>query len=293
MTIHLERLSPGASCNQPGRQTGNSPEAEASRHPYSVLLLVGFTVPLPLPVARCALTAPFHPGHAVPEDKAGGLFSVALSLGLPPPGITRHRISAEPGLSSIATLSGLGNSGHPADWQAGCRVQSGAGQEICLNLARSGPSICGMKDQGKMSKTLDAAINPQTGTFEVLTAGADTSPKPIDRAATLRKLKWIARGMDSAVKIPFTNIRFGADSMIGLIPGVGDVVTLGVSAYTLLLARRVGAPPQLIAKMVANIAVDTSLGAVPVLGDVFDLFFKSNTRNLTLLMQHLEDDAKS
>jgi len=61
MTIHLGRPLPDASCNQPGRRPGNRPEHRCSRHPYSVLLPVGFAVPPPLPDARCALTAPFHP----------------------------------------------------------------------------------------------------------------------------------------------------------------------------------------------------------------------------------------
>jgi len=70
--------------------------------PYSVLLPVGFALPLLLPAARCALTAPFHPCLPTTEIMAaGGLFSVALSLGSPPPGVTRHRLFVEPGLSSI------------------------------------------------------------------------------------------------------------------------------------------------------------------------------------------------
>ena len=97
MTIHLGRLLSNASCDQPGRQPGNRSGACAPCHPYSVLLPVGFAVPLLLPGARCALTAPFHP---CPRRAQGGLLSVALSLGLPPPGVTRHRISMEPGLSS-------------------------------------------------------------------------------------------------------------------------------------------------------------------------------------------------
>ena len=97
MTIHLGRLLSNASCDQPGRQPGNRSGACAPCHPYSVLLPVGFAVPLLLPGARCALTAPFHP---CPRRARGGLLSVALSLGLPPPGVTRHRASMEPGLSS-------------------------------------------------------------------------------------------------------------------------------------------------------------------------------------------------
>jgi len=68
--------------------------------PYSVLLPVGFTVPRPSPAARCALTAPFHPCPWAVAGGAGGLLSVALSLGSPPPGVTRHRVPVEPGLSS-------------------------------------------------------------------------------------------------------------------------------------------------------------------------------------------------
>ena len=71
---------------------------KSAGRPYSVLLPVGFTLPPPLPGARCALTAPFHP---YPTRRAGGLLSVALSLGSPPPAVSRHRVSVEPGLSSI------------------------------------------------------------------------------------------------------------------------------------------------------------------------------------------------
>ena len=96
MTIHLGRLSPGASRDLPGWRRGNAPGPKA-RHPYSVLLPVGFTLPPLSPGARCALTAPFHPCR---PRGAGGLLSVALSLGSRPPGVTRHRVSVEPGLSS-------------------------------------------------------------------------------------------------------------------------------------------------------------------------------------------------
>src|ERR1700720_4306765 len=83
--------------------------AGALRHrpagrPYAVLLPVGFALPPPLPAARCALTAPFHPCRRARLRRAtGGLLSVALSLGSPPPGVTRHRVSVEPGLSSPRT----------------------------------------------------------------------------------------------------------------------------------------------------------------------------------------------
>ncbi len=97
MAIHLGRPSPGASRDLPGRQ----PRKPGKRRPYLVLLPVGFTLPPPLPAARCALTAPFHPyPRGQRTGGAGGLLSVALSLGSPPPGVTRHRVPVEPGLSS-------------------------------------------------------------------------------------------------------------------------------------------------------------------------------------------------
>jgi len=103
MTIHLGRPLPNASRNLPGLRRGNTPDTRSVCRPYSVLLPVGFTLPRLLPNARCALTAPFHPYPADPAEtgKRGGILSVALSLGLPPPGVTRHRISMEPGLSSL------------------------------------------------------------------------------------------------------------------------------------------------------------------------------------------------
>ena len=83
--------------------------------PYSVLLPVGFAVPPPLPEARCALTAPFHPYPAFARAlRRGGLLSVALSLGSPPPAVNRHRTSVEPGLSSRGRVSPLPARGHPA-----------------------------------------------------------------------------------------------------------------------------------------------------------------------------------
>src|ERR1700729_2073054 len=79
---------------------------KTSRRSYSVLLPVGFAVPPALPPARCALTAPFHPYRLHPlPDGAGGLFSVALSLGSHPPDVIRHRLSMEPGLSLPNNLS--------------------------------------------------------------------------------------------------------------------------------------------------------------------------------------------
>src|SRR5438094_6150324 len=118
MAIPLGRPSPNASCDRPERRREGPPGTSGSLRDacrsYLVLLPVGFSLPPPLPAARCALTAPFHPCRppGVPE-RAGGVLSVALSLGSPPPGVTRHRTSVEPGLSSLLPKA---ESGHPAVW---------------------------------------------------------------------------------------------------------------------------------------------------------------------------------
>jgi hypothetical protein len=104
-TIPLGRRLPVASSNLPGRpdqdiDPGPCARAPNPRRPYSVLLPVGFTVPPPLPATRCALTAPFHPCRGQTQRTAAVSVSVALSLGLHPPDVIRHRMSMEPGLSS-------------------------------------------------------------------------------------------------------------------------------------------------------------------------------------------------
>src|SRR5262249_30699092 len=117
-------------------------QRQAPRRPYSVLLPVGFAVPSALPQARCALTAPFHPYRFLTPgggDGSGGLFSVALSLGLRPPDVIRHRMSMEPGLSSRIHLSALTRAAvQPTDGQGmGCaRGNVKTRSLIALALAR-------------------------------------------------------------------------------------------------------------------------------------------------------------
>jgi hypothetical protein len=104
-----------------------------------------------------------------------------------------------------------------------------------------------------------------------------------DRTRRLARLRFLARLMDSAVAIPGTNIRFGLDSIIGLIPGAGDALSAGVSLYIVYEAAQLGATRKQLTMMLGNIALDTLAGSVPVLGDVFDLTFKANIRNLRML----------
>ena len=87
--------------------------------------------------------------------------------------------------------------------------------------------------------------------------------------------------------IPGTNIRFGLDALIGLVPGIGDAVTTVMSLYIVNEARALGAPRLLIARMLANVALDGFVGAIPLVGDAFDVVFRANRRNMALLLGHL------
>jgi len=91
--------------------------------------------------------------------------------------------------------------------------------------------------------------------------------------------------------IPGTKIRFGADGLIGLIPGIGDAITSAISAYIVCEARRLGVPRHLLLRMIANVAIDGMVGAIPVAGDFFDVMFRANQRNVRLLRRHLEREG--
>lgn len=102
------------------------------------------------------------------------------------------------------------------------------------------------------------------------------------RQALVRLDKY-ARMTDSQFTVPFTGIRFGVDPILGLIPVIGDFIGLLLAIPVLIEATRVGAPAALKRKMIRNIIIDAALGLVPIFGDAFDVYWKSNTRNTLLL----------
>lgn len=116
-------------------------------------------------------------------------------------------------------------------------------------------------------------------------------PAP-DYARELDEVRRLAKLLDTRWKIPGIGVRFGIDPVLGLIPGAGDLVAGAISTYVIVKAHRLGAPKSMLGKMAGNVAVDTVVGAVPILGSVFDLFYKASTRNLRLLQTHLEDRNK-
>ncbi|MGH7721090.1 MAG: DUF4112 domain-containing protein [Gemmatimonadaceae bacterium] len=112
------------------------------------------------------------------------------------------------------------------------------------------------------------------------------------RAPGLEGARAAARLLDEAIRIPGTNVRVGLDPILGIIPGLGDVLGGAMSGYLILLASRHGAPRSVLLRMLGNVLVDSVAGAVPLLGDLFDVGWKSNTRNLALLDRYLEQPQK-
>lgn len=111
------------------------------------------------------------------------------------------------------------------------------------------------------------------------------APRQIERLRSLSRL------LDSAFVIPGTRYRFGLDALIGLVPGLGDAISAVFSGYIILQASRLGAPKSVVTRMIANVAIDTVVGWVPVLGDLFDVAWKSNVKNMALLENHVRQPA--
>ena len=101
----------------------------------------------------------------------------------------------------------------------------------------------------------------------------------------LARLERIASTLDARFRLPGTQLRFGWDSIVGLVPGIGDLVTSVPAAYMIYEGARMGARKRTIARMTANSAIDLVVGGIPLLGDAFDLLFKSHKRNAALLTQ--------
>jgi hypothetical protein len=111
------------------------------------------------------------------------------------------------------------------------------------------------------------------------------TPARAERADVERSLEQLSRAMDGLFRIPGTGWRIGLDALVGLIPGVGDFATTAVSLYILTAGVRYRVPKVTLLRMASNIAVDYLLGAVPVVGDLFDAAWKSNQMNVELLKQ--------
>lgn len=109
---------------------------------------------------------------------------------------------------------------------------------------------------------------------------------PVREVPELKWLDQVTGIMDTAFRVPGTNFRFGLDPILGLIPGVGDAVSFGISGALLLVMARHGVSRKVLMMMAGNILLDSTLGAIPIVGDLFDAGYKSNRRNLELLRKH-------
>lgn len=107
----------------------------------------------------------------------------------------------------------------------------------------------------------------------------------------VERLRVLSRLLDNAFTIPGTRFRFGLDALVGLVPGLGDAVSAVFSSYLILQSSRLGAPRSVVNRMIANVAIDTIVGWVPLLGDLFDVGWKSNLKNMALLETHLQNPA--
>ena len=113
------------------------------------------------------------------------------------------------------------------------------------------------------------------------------------RTSDADRVRSLARVLDTALRIPGTGIRFGLDSILGLIPGVGDLTGAALSGYIVLAAARSGVPASVLTRMVLNLGVDTLVGTIPLLGDLFDVGFRANTRNAALLERFLVEPVEA
>jgi hypothetical protein len=127
-----------------------------------------------------------------------------------------------------------------------------------------------------MSRTNPKVIVPPSGAI----TGNDV-------ASRTKRVRVLARLLDSSIPVPGTSWKIGFDPIIGLIPGIGDLIGAVVSGYIIIEAVRAEVPTLTLVRMLVNVGIDTVLGAVPAVGDVFDAAWKSNTMNVALLERHV------
>jgi hypothetical protein len=113
-------------------------------------------------------------------------------------------------------------------------------------------------------------------------------PVGTDVASVRRRIEAMEKLLENSFTIPGVNYRVGLDSIAGLVPVVGDLVTAAMGMWLVWEARNLGLPKWKLWRMTGNVAFDTAVGAIPVVGDAFDLLFRSNTKNLKVIKRHLD-----
>ena len=121
---------------------------------------------------------------------------------------------------------------------------------------------------------------------------AGTIGATLTQAERLARLDRLARFMDAAFAIPGTKVKVGADAVVGLVPGIGDLVAKIASAYILYEAHQLGIPKHKLVRMGGNVLMDLTFGSIPLAGDVFDVFWRANMRNLKIVRDHIEKQGR-
>ena len=137
----------------------------------------------------------------------------------------------------------------------------------------------------------DAAAAGRPGDPAARRSGPRPEPGLDQGRHDIRDLEMIAHWLDS--RFSLFGVRFGLDTLVGLIPGVGDAATTVPAAYILFRAWRMGVPRPMLARMGLNVGMDLALGSIPLVGDIFDLSFKANRRNVEMLRQHLGEARRT
>ncbi|HEY9809000.1 MAG TPA: DUF4112 domain-containing protein [Halomicronema sp.] len=115
-----------------------------------------------------------------------------------------------------------------------------------------------------------------------------TKSAPIAHAKTVQRIRQLSHLLDNAIPIPGTRYRIGIDPILGLLPGGGDIASGLLSTYIIYSAAKLGVPQETLLKMVSNILLDTIAGTIPVVGDIADVAWKANLKNLEILETHLQ-----
>ncbi|OAI56320.1 hypothetical protein AYO49_04520 [Verrucomicrobiaceae bacterium SCGC AG-212-N21] len=120
-------------------------------------------------------------------------------------------------------------------------------------------------------------------------SNADRSALTSEQMRILQQVETLARVLDSAVNVPGLNRRIGVDGLLGLfLPVVGDAMAAVAAGFIVMQARKLGLPPAKLTKMLSNILIDTGVGAVPIVGDLFDLAVKANLKNVNIIREHFD-----
>jgi len=136
-------------------------------------------------------------------------------------------------------------------------------------------------------------LGPRVGGFRFDFGNSTANPLAnLTREQRMARLDALARLLDVAFIVPGTNIRYGIDGLIGLIPVVGDLITTAISLWLVREARALGAPWHVTARMLGNVALDGMVGMVPLAGDAFDVMFRANVRNMRLLRRWMDKQRR-